>query len=300
MLFTGLLQQLLTDVAPPPPAPAGPAVRVEEPVEETEPMRLSGRAHREPPAKSEDDRQIDVTAAALVIVPVPLPLLLTLAPAHVGPGQVTPGSVAKTGDSSSAPLVVADRGPAPDAADRAPAPPPAGEPALVVAVRNTEVAVKAAEVRQAPPERHLEIPESAAPAEAAESPEAVVARPPAKIEAPKPAAMPDRAMPDKPPIRAVAIEFRPDGVHDVRVRLAEHAGEVHVSVHSADPAVTQDLRDNVTGLALTLTQAGYDARTWTPDQGQRQQQPPREERAAKREKRASDTKFDGALEEVSQ
>jgi hypothetical protein len=69
-------------------------------------------------------------------------------------------------------------------------------------------------------------------------------------------------------------------------------------VHSADPVVTQDLRDGVTGLALTLTQAGYDARAWTPDQGQRQQQP-REERAAKREKRAADTKFDGALEEVS-
>ena len=100
-------------------------------------------------------------------------------------------------------------------------------------------------------------------------------------------------------VRAVAIEFRPDGVHDVRVRLAEHAGEVHVSVHSADPVVTQDLREGVTGLAATLAQAGYDARAWTPDQGQKQQQP-REERAAKRDKRATDTRFEGALEEVSQ
>jgi hypothetical protein len=107
-------------------------------------------------------------------------------------------------------------------------------------------------------------------------------------------------MAEKPPVRAVAIEFRPDGVHDVRVRLAEHAGEVHVSVHSADPVVTQNLQESVTGLTATLAQAGYDARAWTPDQGHGQQQHPREERAAKRDRRAADTKFEGALEEISQ
>jgi hypothetical protein len=166
----------------------------------------------------------------------------------------------------------------------------------VVAVRNTDVVVvtKAPEVKEViPPEHHDEIPESSAPIE-----RVVVARQPLKAEAPRPAAMPDQAMPEKAPVRAVAIEFRPDGVHDVRVRLAEHAGEVHVSVHSADPEVTQNLRDGVTGLTATLAKAGYDARAWTPDQGQKQQEP-REERSAKREKRAADTKFEGALEEVS-
>jgi hypothetical protein len=174
----------------------------------------------------------------------------------------------------------------------------APEPAVVVAVRNTDVAFQAPVIKEVVPEHHDEIPESAAPAEPSERAELVVARPPIKVEAPKPAAMPDQAMADKPPVRAVAIEFSPDGVHDVRVRLAEHAGEVHVSVHSADPVVAQNLQEGVTGLTATLAQAGYDARAWTPDQGQKQQQP-REDRAAKREKRADDTKFDGALEEVS-
>jgi hypothetical protein len=182
--------------------------------------------------------------------------------------------------------------PVPVAAHPAPTP----EPALVVAVRNVDF-VQAPAVKEVAPEHHDEIPESAAPSEPAEV--VFVARSPLKVEPPKPAAMPDQAMPEKPPVRALAIEFRPDGVHDVRVRLAEHAGEVHVSVHSADPVLTQDLREGVTGLAATLTQAGYDARAWTPDQGQRQQQP-RDERAAKRDKRAEDTKFEGALEEISQ
>jgi hypothetical protein len=274
-LFTGLLQQLLTDMAPPPPAP--PAAPV--PVEQKEPVRIPGRADREPPAKSEDARQIDATAVGPVSVPVPPPPLLTPPPA--------PGPVEKKSDPL-APLV----------GEHASAPAPAPEAAVIVAVRNTEVlVVKAPDVKEVvEPERHVEIPEASAPAETAEA--VVVARPPIKVEALKPVAMPDQAMPEKRPVRALAIEFRPDGVHDIRVRLAEHGGEVHVSVHSADPVVTQDLRDGVTSLALTLTQAGYDARAWTPDQGQRQQQP-REERAAKREKRAADTKFDGALEEVS-
>jgi hypothetical protein len=170
---------------------------------------------------------------------------------------------------------------------------------VVVVVRDTDVVVvKAPEVKEVvAPERHDEIPESSAPSEPAEM--VVVSRPPLKVEAPKPVAMPEQATPEKAPVRAVAIEFSPDGVHDVRVRLAEHAGEVHVSVHSADPEVTQNLREGVTGLTATLAQAGYDARVWTPDQGQKQQQP-REERAAKRDKRAADTKFEGALEEVSQ
>jgi hypothetical protein len=151
-----------------------------------------------------------------------------------------------------------------------------------------------AETKEPAPLHHEEI---AAPAEPAPM---TIARPAEKIEAPKPVNMPELVEVERPPVRAVALEFRPDGTHDVRVRLEEHGGEVHVSVHSGDPVVTQNLRDGVTSLAATLAQAGYDARTWTPDRGQGQQQQPREERAAKREKRAADTKFAGALEEISQ
>jgi len=278
MLFTGMLQQLLTETGPPLPPP---------PVEK-QAVRLPLREHREPPREESEDKSapqppVNFIAAAPVIVPAPPPPPL---PPPAPPPPPAPDAAPVEKKTDSLPPVAADPAPSP-------------EPAVVVAVRNTDVVVKAPEVKDVVPEHHDEIPESAAPAELAEPTELVVARPQLKVEAPKPSAMPDQAMPDKAPVRAVAIEFRPDGVHDVRVRLAEHGGEVHVSVHSADPVVTQDLREGVTGLAATLTQAGYDARAWTPDQGQRQQQP-REERAAKREKRAADTKFEGALEEVSQ
>ena len=178
---------------------------------------------------------------------------------------------------------------------------PGSEPAVVVAVRNTDVVVKAPEVNEVKeivPEPHEEIPAVAEPADSPAPAEVVtVARPPVKLEPPKPATMPDLVV-EQPPVRAVSIEFRPDGVHDVRVRLAEHAGEVHVSVHSADPVVTQNLQESVTGLTATLAQAGYDARAWTPDHGHGQQQP-REERGAKRDRRAANRKFEGALEEIS-
>jgi hypothetical protein len=274
MLFTGMLQQFLMDMSAPPSPLPPPSV-------EKQPVRPPLRQDHEPPRQEKEDKpaprpMVNFVAAAPVMAPIP-------------PGPPPPTPVEKKSDSP----VPVTRNPAPAPI---PAPSRSPEPALVVAVRNTDVVVvaKAPEVREViPPERHDEIPESSAPIEPV-----VVTRPPIKVEAPKPAAMPDQPMPEKPPVRALAIEFRPDGVHDVRVRLAEHAGEVHVSVHSADPVITQDLREGVTGLALTLTQAGYDARAWAPDQGQRQQQR-REERAAKREKRAADRKFDGALEEVS-
>jgi hypothetical protein len=278
MLFTGMLQQLMTEMTPPlPPPPPSPSA-------EKQPVRLPLREHREPPREESEGTPappppINFVALAPVIVQAPPPLLPPPLPPAPDPG----------------PVPVKSDSPVPVAADPTPTPTP--EAAVVVAVRNTDVVVvaKAPEVKEAiPPEHHDEIPESSAPIEPV-----VVARPPLKVEAPKPVAMPDQAMPEKAPVRAVAIEFRPDGVHDVRVRLAEHAGEVHVSVHSADPEVTQNLREGVTGLTATLAQAGYDARAWTPDQGQKQQQP-REERAAKREKRAADMKFEGALEEISQ
>jgi hypothetical protein len=280
VLFTGMLQQLLTDIAPPLPVATRPDVSVAQ----KQPVRLPLREHREPPRDDTGDTpapQAQLPINFVAVAPVVLP---TTPPLPVPPPPIEDAHPAPLERASDSPIQPATPSPAP-------------EPAVVVAVRNTDVVVKAPEVREFVPEqRHEEIPEH--PAAAAEPAELViVARPPIKAEAPKPAA-PDPVVVEKPPVRSVAIEFRPDGTHDVRVRLAEHAGEVHVSVHSADPVVTQNLQEGVTGLAATLAQAGYDARAWTPDQGQRQQQP-REEREAKREKRTADTKFEGALEEVS-
>ncbi|HVV43747.1 MAG TPA: hypothetical protein VHC72_01035 [Bryobacteraceae bacterium] len=284
MLFTGMLQQLLSDIAPPAPVATPPDANAAE----KQPVRLPLREDREPPRQEKEDKPapqptVNLAAVAPVVVPIPPPPPLPALPPPPPPIE----------DAHSAPLEKASDSPIQPAT-----PSPTPEPAVVVAVRNTDIVVRAPEVRASVPEqRHEEIPEHpAAPAEPAEL--VVVARPPMKAEASKPAAMPEPVVVEKPPVRSVAIEFRPDGTHDVRVRLAEHAGEVHVSVHSADPVVTQNLQEGVTGLAATLAQAGYDARAWTPDQGQKQQQP-REEREAKREKRTADTKFEGALEEVS-
>lgn len=101
------------------------------------------------------------------------------------------------------------------------------------------------------------------------------------------------------PLRSVALEFTPDGTRDVRVRLSERAGEVHVSLHSTDPSITKGLRDGVTDLASVLAHAGYDAKTWTPG-GQPQDNPqPREAPAPRRRSTNSSAvaeSFDGVLQ----
>ena len=60
-----------------------------------------------------------------------------------------------------------------------------------------------------------------------------------------------------------------------RTFLAERAGDVHISLHSADPALAGRLSDGVHDLVGTLATAGYDAQAWTAGedrQNQRQQQ----------------------------
>ena len=296
-VFTGMLQQLLTELAPPLPVPATPIVPVVQKGAQKDVQKDPGRApvreHHEPPSEDVPAPPPQIHFLAIAPVTVPIPSLPTPPPSPTSaPSTPAPLSAPSAPAPAPPPRIESDP-PAPVAVDLN------SDAALIVAVRNAD-AVKTPEVKEIVPEHHDEIPESAAPEEPAR---ALVARPALRVEAPKPvaaAAPPDvQAEKSAPqPVRSVALDLSTDGAHDVRVRLAEHAGEVHVSVHSADPVVTQNLQEGVTGLAATLAQAGYDARAWTPDRGQGQQQP-REERAAKREKRAADTKFDGALEEVS-
>lgn len=83
------------------------------------------------------------------------------------------------------------------------------------------------------------------------------------------------------PLRSVSLEFTPDGASDVRLRLSERAGDVHIELHSTDPALTGRLSEGVHDLATSLANAGYDAQAWTPGQdrqgGQRQPQEDRQE-----------------------
>jgi hypothetical protein len=69
------------------------------------------------------------------------------------------------------------------------------------------------------------------------------------------------------PLRAVSLEFSPDGASDVRVRLSEKAGEVHISLHSSDASLASSLHEGVNDLIGSLSSAGYEADAWTPGQG---------------------------------
>jgi hypothetical protein len=69
------------------------------------------------------------------------------------------------------------------------------------------------------------------------------------------------------PLRSISLEFAPDGAQDVRVRLAERSGDVHISLHSTDAALSGRLSDGVHELVGTLANAGYDAQAWSHGQG---------------------------------
>jgi hypothetical protein len=117
----------------------------------------------------------------------------------------------------------------------------------------------------------------------------VTAAPPATAGAtkpePQPAGAPQRAEPilDQPrtqqPLRSMALEFTPDGAADIKVRLSERGGNVHISLHGTDPSLAGRVREGVSDLVGSLSKAGYDAEAWTPGQGrqnQRQQPEPRQ------------------------
>ena len=55
------------------------------------------------------------------------------------------------------------------------------------------------------------------------------------------------------------------------MRLGERAGDVHISLHSTDAALSSRLSDGVHDLVGTLSSAGYDAQAWTPGQGRQNQ-----------------------------
>jgi hypothetical protein len=69
------------------------------------------------------------------------------------------------------------------------------------------------------------------------------------------------------PLRSLSLEFAPDGAQDVRVRLEERAGDVHISLHSTDPTLSGRLSAGVHELVGTLANAGYDAQGWAHGEG---------------------------------
>lgn len=100
-----------------------------------------------------------------------------------------------------------------------------------------------------------------------------------------------------PTLRSVALEFTPDGAQDIRLRLTEHAGDVHISLHAADPSLAGKLSEGVHDLVGSLSQAGYDAQAWTPDQGRRQQQPPEQQPETRRGPQGEAADFSAVIDE---
>jgi hypothetical protein len=84
--------------------------------------------------------------------------------------------------------------------------------------------------------------------------------------------MPEEPKQQTQALRSLSLEFTPDGAQDVRLRLAERAGDVHISLHSTDPALSGRLSDGVHDLVGNLSSAGYDAHAWTPEQGRQNNQ----------------------------
>lgn len=91
------------------------------------------------------------------------------------------------------------------------------------------------------------------------------------ITAPRPAELAQEPPKASGPIRSVSIDFTPDGAQDVRLRLSERSGDVHVTLHSADAGLSGRLNEGVGELVQSLASAGYDAQAWTPDQGREHQ-----------------------------
>lgn len=99
------------------------------------------------------------------------------------------------------------------------------------------------------------------------------------------------------PMRTLALEFTPDGAHDIKVRLSEHSGDVHVSLHGTDPVLAGRVREGMSDLVGALSKAGYDAHAWSPGQGgQSSRRPPEQEKAGQRKSSASTEEFSGMLQ----
>jgi hypothetical protein len=104
------------------------------------------------------------------------------------------------------------------------------------------------------------------------------------------------------PIRSLALEFTPDGAGDIKVRLSERGGDVHISLHGTDPSLAGRVREGVDDLVGSLSRAGYDAEAWTPGQGRQNQ---REESDQRKPPRATSggtdaEEFSGILQQPLQ
>jgi len=103
------------------------------------------------------------------------------------------------------------------------------------------------------------------------------------------------------PLRSLALEFSPDGAGDIKVRLSERAGDVHISLHGTDASLAGRVREGVGDLVGSLSKAGYDAETWTPGQGrQNQRQQPDQRQSARDTGGTNAEEFSGIFQPIQE
>jgi hypothetical protein len=126
-------------------------------------------------------------------------------------------------------------------------------------------------------------------------------RPAASATAPPPDVLPERAETTQP-LRTVSLEFTPDGASDVRLRLSERSGEVHISLHSSDASLSGRLHEGIHDLVGSLSTAGYYAEAWTPNQDRQQNQQPEDSPKRRRTGSSSSAaeQFSGILQQPVQ
>jgi hypothetical protein len=70
--------------------------------------------------------------------------------------------------------------------------------------------------------------------------------------------------PTAEPVRNIHMQLVSDDNRRVDVRLIERGGELHVSVKSADPALTQNLQDHLPDLTARLDKQHMQSEVWVP------------------------------------
>jgi Flagellar hook-length control protein FliK len=75
---------------------------------------------------------------------------------------------------------------------------------------------------------------------------------------------PEPSVGNSDPIKNVQLQLVSDDNRRVDVRLMDRGGELHVSVKSADPALTQNLQSHMPELTSRLDQQHLQSEVWTP------------------------------------
>jgi hypothetical protein len=68
----------------------------------------------------------------------------------------------------------------------------------------------------------------------------------------------------------IQLQVGGEGASRVEVRVTERAGDVHVSVSTADSRLAGEMRQDLPSLSARLEQSGFHAETWQPAAGGRQ------------------------------